>query len=89
MGYVKNIKLFFDGVSDDYLPGKIYITDKRYTTETQQGFINSRGISDGYNKSYFISATEEEYNIQEGIIKPIINEDLSYLIPILKNHNII
>lgn len=90
MGYVKIIKSFYiHSENDGYIIGKIYITDTRHHRGETQGFMNSNGIPDGYNKHYFTQATEEEYNIQEGIFKPIIKEDLSYLIPILKNHNII
>jgi len=95
--YVKNIKKWFNENSE---LGKIYDTSKPFPThldyckdETWENVL----LDDRYHlntsgwKTWFIPATEEEYNIQESIdvIKPIINEDLSYLIPILKNHNII
>lgn len=85
MEYVKLIKpLFINFHKDGYIVGKIYKTYPTYHTPFVQGFINSQGIPDGYDITYFIPATEEEYNIQEGIINKSNNNHENDLIKLLK-----
>lgn len=98
MEYVKQIKpLFINAHENGYIVGKIYKTYPKYHTPFVQGFINSQGLPDGYNINCFMPATEEEYNIQEGIFNKsnnypenirndiVINQDLSYLSEFLTN----
>lgn len=86
MEYVRLIKpLFINAHENGYIVGKIYKTHPKYHTLFNQGFINSDDHADGYNKMYFIPATEEEYNIQEGIHNLNIKADLTYLVSFLNN----
>lgn len=90
MEYVRQIKELYRGASESgYIVDKIYIVDNKHTDNHDQGFINSNGLADGYNKDYFVSATKEEYDLQEGIINKLTIEEYHYLIPILKENKCI
>jgi hypothetical protein len=56
-----------------------------------ENFIDDRGQSNGWggvNYEHFEPSTIEEWNIQEGIYtKPKVEEDYSYLIPLLTKLN--
>lgn len=78
--YVKCISTKMQGAEN--LPGEINKIYKINKEASNNDWI-LKGIPYSVSKIRFTFATEEEYNIQEGINKPIVQEDMSYLIPIL------
>ena len=79
------------GIEGDFTIGKIYKIKNPEDFEKMENFIDDNGKANGWggvNYKHFKPSTIEEWNIQEGIYtKPKVEEDYSYLIPLLTKLN--